>query len=107
MLTFQTIGSLVSPKVFKFLKNKHIKKVIFKTNPGTLGLIHSLKHIKKQLTTNETILGYRKVKDNPGPGTSHMIKFIRDNLKTNFNAYEKPKPFKDPIISSMGQTFYN
>lgn len=100
---------MISPKAFKYLKNKHIKKIIFKNSNGTLGIISSLKHIKKHLTTNEQYSGERKThkENNPGINTSHMLKFIKENLKVKSHYNEKPKAYKDPVVASMGQTFYS
>ena len=36
-----------------------------------------------------------------------MIKFIKDNLKTQINYIEAPNLERDPVRNSMGQTFYN
>ena len=50
-MTFQTVGNLVSPKTFSYLKNKHIKKIYFRSNANTMGIIKSLRNIKKKLTS--------------------------------------------------------
>ena len=58
MLTYQTLGNLVSDNVFKYLKKKYIKQTIFKTDTdqGYTTLIKSLKHIKDRLAHNNGIV---------------------------------------------------
>lgn len=103
-MTFQTVGNLVSPKTFSYLKNKHIKKIYFRSNGNTMGIIKSLRSIKKKFTFYGTKPEIKKEKEMVSNG---HIKFIRDNLKTNFKVREEPIFSKDPLMSSMDQTFYH
>lgn len=82
VLTFQTAGNLVTPKAFVYLKNKHIKKIFYRNCGNTMGIIRSLKQIKKKLTFGGKILE-SKMKERD-PEENSYLKFIRDNLKTKF-----------------------
>jgi hypothetical protein len=108
VLIFQTVGTLISPQAFKYLRGKYIKRILYKSDKKLecLGIINSLRHIRQQMTLQDCFMGERRLKDKDFMNSTSLIKFVRDNLKTKFEYTEKPKKSIDPLLSSIHQTFY-
>jgi hypothetical protein len=68
--------------------------------------MNSLRHIRKQMTTQDCFMGERKLKDKDLMSSTNMMKFVRDNLKTKLEYSEKQKKTISPLMESIHQTFY-
>ena len=81
ILTFQTLGSLISNSVFTCLKKKYVNQQIFLTegNIGFYKLARSLKYIKDRLTHKDVIM----VKDRRQRNADIEKLIKRNSLKLN------------------------